>query len=163
MCLLQFLSCSTDTFNSYQRESAWWLFCNHDINCSILSSTEFMARTIPRTGLKRMGLTLLLILIDIFVGIKIVVACSAHICKWATTTASREMLQSMSTSLIQHPVSAWSYRKGTFTCDPTETERCSDKWGFVSSFWQERILCRWSLCLVTNLKPGTPSSTYLKP
>ena len=40
-----------------------------------------------------MGLTLLLILIDIFVGIKIVVACSAHICKWATYVVSKEMLQ----------------------------------------------------------------------
>ena len=40
-----------------------------------------------------MGLTLLLIIIYIFVGIKIIVACSAHICKQATKTVSKEMLQ----------------------------------------------------------------------
>ena len=33
-----------------------------------------MASTVPRTGLKRMGLTLLLITIYIFVGLKIIVA-----------------------------------------------------------------------------------------
>ena len=37
-----------------------------------------MAITVPRIGLKRMGLTLFLIIIYIFVGIKIIVACSAH-------------------------------------------------------------------------------------
>ena len=40
-----------------------------------------------------MGLTLLLIIIYIFVGIKIMVACSARICKWAAKTVSKEMLQ----------------------------------------------------------------------
>ena len=40
-----------------------------------------------------MGLTLLLIIIYIFVGIKIIVACSAHIYKWATKIVSKEMLQ----------------------------------------------------------------------
>ena len=40
-----------------------------------------------------MGLTLLLIIIYIFVGIKIIVACSARICKWATIIVSEEMLQ----------------------------------------------------------------------
>ena len=52
-----------------------------------------MASTIPRTGLKRMGLTLLLIIIYILVGIKIIVACSARICKQATKTVNKEMLQ----------------------------------------------------------------------
>lgn len=46
-----------------------------------------------RTGLKIMGLTLLLIIIYAFVGIKIIVACSAHICNWATKIISKEMLQ----------------------------------------------------------------------
>ena len=40
-----------------------------------------------------MGLILLLIIIYIFVGIKIIVACSARICKWATKIVSKEMLQ----------------------------------------------------------------------
>ena len=52
-----------------------------------------MASTIPRTGLKTMGLTLLLIIIYIFVGIKIIVACSARICKQTTKIVSKEMLQ----------------------------------------------------------------------
>ena len=59
---------------------------------SNLSSTESMASTIPRTGLKRMGLTRLLIIIYVFVGIKIIVACSARICKWATKIVRKEML-----------------------------------------------------------------------
>ena len=50
-----------------------------------------MANTVPRTGLKRMGLTLMLIIF--FVGIKIIVACSAWLCKRATTMVSKEMLQ----------------------------------------------------------------------
>ena len=53
----------------------------HDINCSILSNTESMVST------------LLLIIIYIFVGIKIMVACSARICKQTITTVSKEMLQ----------------------------------------------------------------------
>ena len=40
-----------------------------------------------------MGLTLLFIIIYIFVGIKIIAACSAHICKQANKTGSKEMLQ----------------------------------------------------------------------
>ena len=39
-----------------------------------------------------MGLTLLLIIISIFVGIKISVAYSAHINKWAIKIVSKEML-----------------------------------------------------------------------
>ena len=40
-----------------------------------------------------MGLTLLLIIIYIFVGIKIIVAYSDCICKQATKTVSKEILQ----------------------------------------------------------------------
>ena len=40
-----------------------------------------------------MGLTWLLIVIYIFVGIKIIVACSACVCKRATKIVSQEMLQ----------------------------------------------------------------------
>lgn len=50
-----------------------------------------MAGTILRTGLKRAGLTLLLIITSIFLG-KIVVACSVYV-KWATKIVSPEMLQ----------------------------------------------------------------------
>ena len=39
-----------------------------------------------------MGLTLLLIIICIFVDIKIIVACSAHICKRATKIFCKEKL-----------------------------------------------------------------------
>ena len=52
-----------------------------------------MANTVPSTGLKRTGLTLLLIIICIFGGIKIIVACSACIYKQATKMVSKEMLQ----------------------------------------------------------------------
>ena len=39
----------------------------------------------------RMGLTLLII-IYIFVGIKIIVPSSAHVCKWEAKIVSKEML-----------------------------------------------------------------------
>ena len=52
-----------------------------------------MARAISRTGLKRMGLIPLLIIIYNFVGIKIIIACSANICKKATKIVSKEMVQ----------------------------------------------------------------------
>ena len=55
----------------------------------MLSGTECVASTIPRTGLKGMALTLLLY---IFVGIIIIVACSVCMCKGATKTVSKEML-----------------------------------------------------------------------
>lgn len=35
----------------------------------------------------------MLVISSIFVGIKIVIDCSAHICKWATTAVSKEMLE----------------------------------------------------------------------
>ena len=66
---------------------------SHSISYFILSNTEPMGSVIPRTGLKRMGLTLLLIIICISVGIKMIVACSACICKRVTNTVSKEMLQ----------------------------------------------------------------------
>ena len=47
----------------------------------LINETESMASTVPRTGLERMELTLLLIIICVFVGIKITVACPACICK----------------------------------------------------------------------------------
>ena len=52
-----------------------------------------MATTILRTGLKRIGLTLLLKIMYIFVGFKRIVACFALICKLATKIVSKEMLQ----------------------------------------------------------------------
>ena len=53
----------------------------------------FMASTIPGTSLKRMMLSLLLITIYTFVGIKIAVACSAPVCNWAIKNVSKEMIQ----------------------------------------------------------------------
>ncbi len=85
-----------------------------------------MASTIPRTGLKRMGLTILLIIIYIFVGLKIIVAYSADISKQATKTVSKEMLQThvdISHSKNMAPTSAGrSYRRHTFIHYPTEME-----------------------------------------
>ena len=75
-----------------------------------------------------MGLTLLLIIIYIFVDIKIIVACSAHICKQATKIVSKEMLQThvdIFQSENTSPMSAWkSYRRQTFTPNPKEMEWC---------------------------------------
>ena len=53
-----FLSCVADTITAtrgYKLTAWWWPDCSHDVSCSVLSSTESMASTIPRTGLKRMG------------------------------------------------------------------------------------------------------------
>ena len=66
---------------------------SHGISYSIFSNTEPMGSVIPRTGLKRMGLTLLLIIICISVGIKVIVACSACICKQATKIVIKKMPQ----------------------------------------------------------------------
>ena len=63
------------------------------MDCFTLSNTESTANTIPRTGLKRKGLTLLLIIYNIFVDIKIIAAYSARICKQTTITVNNEMLQ----------------------------------------------------------------------
>ena len=63
------------------------------MDCSTLSNTESMANTILRTGLKRKGLTLLLIIYNIFVDIKIIAAYSARICKQTTITVNKEILQ----------------------------------------------------------------------
>ena len=59
----------------------------------MLSSYESMASKTPRTGLKRMRITLFLVIICIFVASKVTVTCYAHICKWATYVVSKEMLQ----------------------------------------------------------------------
>ena len=48
-----------------------------------------MANPVPRAD-KRIGLTLLLIIIYNFVGIRITVACSAHIGKLATKMVTKE-------------------------------------------------------------------------
>ena len=114
-----FLSCFPDSITATRgkRPAACWPDCSHAVNCSILSSTEFMARAISRTGLKRMGLTLLLIIIYNFVSIWIIVACSDHICKQAVKIVSKEMVQihvNIFTLRIQCPMSAWRiYRSQT--------------------------------------------------
>lgn len=57
----------------HQKEKlpAWWPDCSCGISCFFLSSNKSKASTGPRTGLKRMGLTLFFIMIYIFVGIKV--------------------------------------------------------------------------------------------
>ena len=91
-----FLSCFTDTVPATRETklTTWRPDCSPDINWSDLSNNEAMVSTIPRTGLKRMGLALLLILIYILVGINEIAACSVDICKQATKTISKERLQS---------------------------------------------------------------------
>ena len=109
-----------------------------------------------------MGVTLLLKIIYIFVDIKIIVACSAHICKQATITVSKEMLQTpvdifhsknmasyVSMKKLQKmDFCPWSHKKGMMfwqvgICKPLLTGQSS---------LQERALCRRPLCFVTNLK-----------
>ena len=46
-----------------------------------VASSWAVVSTVLRTGLKRKGLTVLFIIIYISVGTKIIVACSAHICR----------------------------------------------------------------------------------
>lgn len=95
-CLMQNPELPYRYHNCHQRRkklTMWGPACSHDISCSNLSTTESMASTVLRTGLKTMGLTLLLIIIYIFVGTKITVPCSACVCKWTTTIVSKEMLQ----------------------------------------------------------------------
>ena len=116
----------------------------HDISCSILSSTESTASTIPRTGLKRMGLTLLLIMIYIFVGIKIIAACSACICNWEVKLSAERCYRPMltySTLRIQSPMSAYrSYRRWTFTPKPIEIE-----WCLTVGNWKQ-LFCPFPVC-----------------
>ena len=124
------LSCVIDTLTATRRKklTASWSDCSHDINCSILSRTEFMASKIPRTGLKRTGLTLLFIIICTFVSIKIIIACSVHIYKWQLELSAKRCYRPMSTSStlrIWCPMSAWrNYRRGTFAPEPIQMEWC---------------------------------------
>ena len=64
---------------------AWWPDCSHDMGCSILSSAD-CGSTIPRTGFRRRGETLILTIISIFVDIKITAAFSSHKCKQRDAT-----------------------------------------------------------------------------
>ena len=83
-CLMHIAELFYRYCNCHQR--TWHSYSN-------LNSTESMVVETLRTGLKSMGLTWLLIVIYIFVGIKIIVTCSAHIRKGADKIVSREMLQ----------------------------------------------------------------------
>ena len=105
---------------------AWWPASSHDISCSIMSSTESVIRTIPRTGLKKMRLTLLLAIIYIFVGINITAAFSTHICKWATKIVSKRCYRPMLTSSMLRiwlHMSVWrSYRWWILNLNHVEME-----------------------------------------
>ena len=119
------LSCFTDAIivTKGKKLTAWWPYYSHDINGSILSSMESMASTIPRTGLKRMGLTLQSIIIYIFLGIKMIIACSACICKWTTKTVRKEMTQThvdVIQAKILMPYLIMRSQKWTFIPNPME-------------------------------------------
>lgn len=47
-----------------------------------------------------MWFTLLLLIVYIFADIRIIVACSAHICKWDTKIIGKEMLQTYFTNIF---------------------------------------------------------------
>ena len=66
---------------------------SYNISASILSNTQSVASTIPKTGLRRL-LIQLLIIIYIFVDITVIIAYSTHLCKQATKITSKETLQS---------------------------------------------------------------------
>ena len=83
----------------------------------ILSSNESMASKILRTGLKRMRIALLLVIICIFVDSKVIVTCYAHIYKWVIYVVSKEMLQTCQ-HLPLKDLDAFSHH------DPTEIEWC---------------------------------------
>ena len=115
---------------------AWWPACSHDLSCSIMSSPESVIKTIRRTGLKRMRLTLLLTIIYIFVGIKIIAAFSTLICKWATKIVSKRCYRPMLISSmlrIQLHMSVWrSYRWWILTLNHVEME-----WWWTIGNWKQ--------------------------
>ena len=140
------LSCFTDTLTAIKGEKliAWWPDCSCDISCSTLSSIESMMSMIPRTGLRRIGLTLLLIIICIFVGIKIIVICIAHTCKWVTKTVSKEILGTHvaifhSETMVSN-VSVKKLQKTELCPQSHRNGMISDKWGFVSSSFVPLLL-----------------------
>lgn len=73
--------------------TAWCSDYSHDLRCSILSRTGSIVSTTSRTGLKRIRGTQLLMIICIFAGIKIILACSTMYLSKQLITVSREMLQ----------------------------------------------------------------------
>ena len=79
-----------------------------------------MPRVVPRTGLKRSGLTLLFIIICIFGGSKIIVACSACAHKEACTPGGKEMLHnSRDMKATQMSINRWMDRENV-VCDYNE-------------------------------------------
>ena len=101
------------------------------------------------------------IVYNIFVGIKIIVACSAHVCKWATEIISKEVLQIHigifhSESMVPH-VSMEKLQKMDLYLNPIKMEWYSDTWGCISTSLQERahsrkplFLSLWQSYIVTN-------------
>ena len=138
---------------------ASWSDYSHDINCSILSSTECTASTIPRTGLKRMELTLFLTLLFIiictFVSIKMIIACSVHIYKWQRELLTKRCYRPMSTSSTLRIESAWrNYRRGTFAHEPIQMEWC------LSSLLQQKVFCRSPHLSCHSKAMGWPESSF---
>ena len=57
-----------------------------------------------------------------------------------------------STLKIPCPMLAWRiYRRQIVTYNPIEMEWCSDKWGFVSSFWQKELFAGRALFFIIYL------------
>ena len=104
-----------------------WRTCSRDTGCSVLSNPEPMTSTLTRPGLKERRINTINCM-HIFVGIKVIVAYSAHIHSQAMETINKETLQTVSIFHVKNTapcVSAWrSYRKRIFVHNPIEMERC---------------------------------------
>ena len=96
-----------------------------------------------------MGLTLLLIIICIFAGIRITVACSVHICKQATKIVSKELLQTH-INIFSKKTALVSMRKLQKITLPLISQKWSDV-GQVGNCKQ--FLCPFSVCLSVFLRP----------
>ena len=145
----------------------WWPHRSRDISCPILNSAKSTASTILRMSLKRLELTLLII-IYIFVGIKIIVRCSAHVCKWEAKIVSKEMLYQPKLTYISlgicHPMSAWrSYRRWTFIHNLIGMEWCSDKRGFIRPLSRMELAAGGLFVLTGTLNQAPPCSIHLWP
>ena len=131
-------------YNCHQRGKANCMMTEDscDINLSISSSSESMASTIPRTSLKRIELTLLLIITYIFVGIKKIVACSACICKQAKKLSAKRCSNPCwhfsfgeYITLCQRNYNSW-----TFTPIP---QKWNDVWGWGV---KKQLSCPFPVC-----------------
>ena len=115
-----------------------------------------MDSKILRTGLKRMRIALLFVIICIFVDSKVIVTCYAHIYKWVIYVVSKEMLQDMSTSSTQR---SWCL----FSSSSHRNRMMSDYHAFSSGHvwlweldykesWALKNWCFWTVVLEKTLE-----------